>query len=520
MEQEGQRSTAGGRWVGSFIGLLSAVVAIAVGHLLAAFVEETASPVTAVGAAVIDLSPSAVKEFAISTFGEQDKVALIIGIFVLLAVFAAVIGVLAMRRPWVGYVALCGFGAVGVAAAMSRPGAGQLAALPSVAAVAGGLAALRALLAATAPRTAVVEADAPITPARFDRRRFLITSAAFGGAAAAAGAGTMFAGSAARRTRASRASLTIPKPSDRAPALPAGTDLRIEGLSEFHTPIETFYRVDTALIIPKIDARDWRLRIHGMVDREMELDIEELLARPLIERDITLACVSNEVGGEYIGNARWIGAPLKPLLEEVGVHADADQLVSRSEDGFTAGTPTKIVMDGRDAMLAVAMNGEPLPLRHGFPVRMIVPGLYGYVSATKWLVELELTTFDAFDAYWIPRGWARRAPIKTMSRIDTPGPEAQVAAGEVAIAGVAWAQHTGIERVEVRIDAKWHKAKLAAEDTIDTWRQWVYMWDATPGDHEIAVRATDKSGYTQTERKALPIPDGATGWHTIAVTVV
>jgi DMSO/TMAO reductase YedYZ molybdopterin-dependent catalytic subunit len=319
---------------------------------------------------------------------------------------------------------------------------------------------------------------------------------------------------------ASRAALRVPQPADAAAEAPDGTDLGISGLSSFRTPNETFYRVDTALIVPKIDARDWRLRIHGMVDREIELDMERLLARPLIERDITLACVSNEVGGHYIGNARWIGAPLKPILEEAGVHEGADQLMSRSADGFTAGTPTAVLMDGRDAMLAVAMNGEPLPLKHGFPVRMVVPGLYGYVSATKWIVDMELTTFDAFDAYWISRGWARRAPIKTMSRIDTPRTSQRVEAGDVAIAGIAWAQHKGIARVEVRIDdGPWRRAELAAEDTIDTWRQWLYRWHATPGSHTIAVRATDKTGYTQTAKKRPPIPDGSTGWHAIYVTV-
>jgi DMSO/TMAO reductase YedYZ molybdopterin-dependent catalytic subunit len=255
-----------------------------------------------------------------------------------------------------------------------------------------------------------------------------------------------------------------------------------------------------------------------MVDHPMEITIDQLLARPLIERDVTIACVSNEIGGPYVGNARWIGARLKPILEEAGVHPKADQLVSRSADGFTIGTPTAVVMDGRDAMLAVAMNGEPLPIKHGFPVRMIVPGLYGYVSATKWVVDMELTTFDAFDAYWIPRGWSKKAPIKTMSRIDTPS--SSVKAGKVPVAGVAWAQHKGIERVEVQVDdGAWQQARLSSLDTIDTWRQWVYQWDATPGSHVIRARATDKTGYTQTADEAPPAPNGATGWHTITVSV-
>jgi DMSO/TMAO reductase YedYZ molybdopterin-dependent catalytic subunit len=261
--------------------------------------------------------------------------------------------------------------------------------------------------------------------------------------------------------------------------------------------------------------------VHGMVERELTLDFEQLTARPLIERDVTLACVSNEIGGDLIGNARWIGAPLADLLAEAGVDPAATQLVSTSDDGFTAGTPVAAVTDGRDAMLAVAMNGEPLPIEHGFPVRMVVPGLYGYVSATKWVVDLELTTFEAFDPYWIRRGWAEQAPIKTQSRIDTPSHGADVPAGEVVIAGVAWAQNVGISRVEVRVDERpWAEAELAAEDTIDTWRQWKLVTDLQPGPRRLQVRATDAEGVAQPEARTEPFPDGATGWHTILVDVI
>ena len=257
-----------------------------------------------------------------------------------------------------------------------------------------------------------------------------------------------------------------------------------------------------------------------MVERPITLDYRRLLERPLIERDVTLTCVSNEVGGSYIGNARWIGAPLKALLDEAGVAPQATQIVSRSVDGFTVGTPTAIAMDGRDAMLAVAMNGRPLPIEHGFPVRMIVPGLYGYVSATKWVVDLELTTFEAYDAYWVERGWAQQAPIKTESRIDTPRSGASLTTGETVVAGVAWAQHRGIQRVEVQVDGgPWMPAELGAEDTIDTWRQWLCRWTATRGQHTISVRATDATGETQSSAYAPPIPDGATGYHTITVDV-
>ena len=279
-----------------------------------------------------------------------------------------------------------------------------------------------------------------------------------------------------------RSRVAVPTEVAAAPPVPSGADLGIDGLTTFITPNADFYRIDTALIVPTVTAEEWRLHVHGMVERELMLDFEQLNAQSLIERDVTLACVSNEIGGDLIGNARWIGAPLADLLAEAGVDPTADQLVSTSIDGFTCGTPVSVVTDGRDAMLAVAMNGEPLPIEHGFPVRMVVPGLYGYVSATKWVVDLELTTFDSFDPYWIRRGWAEQAPIKTQSRIDTPRHGSSVKAGEIVVAGVAWAQRVGISRVEVRIDdGPWADANLAAEDTIDTWRLWKVITRVEPG---------------------------------------
>jgi len=511
-------STARRRGVGVAVGLVTAAVALAVSALVAAFVGEVTSPIVAVGQAAIDAAPPWVKEFAIRTFGTRDKLALLVGIGVLLAVFAAVLGVLALRRRWVGQAGLLGFGVLGVAAAVSRPTADALSALPSILGIAAGWAALRILLREATERPPASRARGEM-PTDYDRRRFLLTGLALGGTAAVAGIGSWAVGETTSRAEASRASLRLPRPVDVAP-VPAGADLHVAGLSSFFTPNDSFYRVDTALIVPKVPAQDWSLRIHGMVDREIRMDLRQLLARPLVERDITLTCVSNEVGGPYIGNARWIGALLKPILEEAGVHPNATQLVSRSADGFTVGTPTAVVMDGRDAMLAVAMNGQPLPLAHGFPVRMVVPGLYGYVSATKWVVDMELTTFEAFDAYWVQRGWARQAPIKTMSRIDTPRPGQRVAAGRVAVAGVAWAQHRGIGGVEVRVDdGPWRPARLGEQDTLDTWQQWLSPWDATAGRHTLQVRATDRTGSTQTSRAVPPIPDGATGWHTIVVEV-
>ncbi|HUB23212.1 MAG TPA: molybdopterin-dependent oxidoreductase [Streptosporangiaceae bacterium] len=301
--------------------------------------------------------------------------------------------------------------------------------------------------------------------------------------------------------------------------LPADETLNIPGLSPFFTPNAQFYRVDTALTIPKVKAETWELRIHGMVDRPVVITYEQLAQMPMTEHDVTLTCVSEAVGGGYIGNAHWQGTLLAPLLRKAGIQSGAQQIVMRDVQGMTIGVATDPVMDGRESLLAVGMNGQPLPAAHGYPVRVVIPGLYGYVSATKWVVDMELTTFGAFDAYWVKMGWSQQAPIKTESRIDVPKTNASVAAGQVTIAGVAWAQHKGIEAVEVGIDGTFYTATIAAQDTIDTWRQWYYAWDATPGQHVIQVRATDQAGYTQTAVKHRTEPNGATGYHTINVNV-
>jgi DMSO/TMAO reductase YedYZ molybdopterin-dependent catalytic subunit len=503
--------------LGVLTGLVCAAVAIGIAQLVAGIVDPDASPIVAVGGAAIDASPEWLKSFAIRTFGSSDKTVLLTGIGVVLALVAALIGVAALRRPWIGYAGLAGFGALGVVAALTRPTARPIDALPSILGAIAGAATLAAFLRGREPQPETPAAG-PAAPSGIDRRRFFLIGAAGAVAAVAAGgAGRLFA----RRFEAdaSRAAVRLPAPVRAAGSSsgpPTGADLGIPGLSPFITPNDEFYRVDTALIVPAVKAEEWRLRVHGMVERELTLSFEQLMDRPLIERDVTLTCVSNEVGGEYIGNARWLGAPLADLLAEAGVDPAADQLVSRSVDGFTVGTPTAAVTDGRDAMLAIAMNGEPLPIDHGFPVRMVVPGLYGYVSATKWVVDLELTTFDAYDAYWIERGWAQQAPIKTQSRIDTPRSGARVRAGTVPVAGVAWAQHRGISAVELRVDeGPWTAAELSVEDTVDTWRQWVVRWEATPGEHRLQVRAADGTGETQPEEHAPPFPDGATGYHTV-----
>ena len=313
----------------------------------------------------------------------------------------------------------------------------------------------------------------------------------------------------------------LPRPASAAPAIPAGAQLPVPGITPFLTASPGFYREDTALALPQVPPEQWRLRVHGMVARELELSFSELLRRPLTEADITLACVSNEVGGQLAGNARWLGASLAALLREAGVRRGADQILSTSADGWTCGTPVATVLDGRNALLAVGMNGQPLPVAHGFPARMLVPGLYGYVSATKWVIDLELTTFASHRAYWARRGYAARAPIKTMSRIDVPRPLQHVRAGPVAVAGVAWAPHRGIDAVQVRVDGgTWQQARLAAvPGGTDTWRQWVWTWHAAPGLHRLQVRATDGTGARQPGRRVPPYPDGATGWDTVAVTV-
>jgi DMSO/TMAO reductase YedYZ molybdopterin-dependent catalytic subunit len=496
-----------GALAGSFAGVAAAAVALGVAEPVAVGTGARSSPLIAVDGVVVDQVPEPVKEFAISVFGTHDKLALLVGTGVLLAAFAAAVGLLAVRRLWYGLAGIAAFGAIGVAAALTRSGATWLYALPSLVGALAGAGVLALLVRNT---------DDP-DPAQ--RRRFLGLAAGALGVAALAGIGGRWL-STRQSVTAARAKVALPQPVSPAAALPAEADLRVPQLSAYVTPNDDFYRIDTAFVVPQVAPDGWTLRIHGRVRNPLTLTYEQLLARPMIERYVTLCCVSNEVGGGLVGNARWLGVPLKDLLDEVGPEDGADQVVSRSVDGFTAGTPTAVLRDGRDAMLAVGMNGAPLPIDHGFPVRIVVPGLYGYVSATKWLAELELSRFADFDAYWIKRGWAQQAPVKTQSRIDTPGAGAHPSAGRVVVAGVAWAQHRGISGVEVRVDdGPWQKAELAAVPSIDTWRQWRYLWNATPGRHRLQVRATDNGGRIQPEEQVPPFPDGATGWHTVEVTI-
>jgi DMSO/TMAO reductase YedYZ molybdopterin-dependent catalytic subunit len=464
------------------------------------------SPVVAVGDLVIDRVPPPVKDFAIRFFGTNDKIALLAGIVLVVLGYAAAAGIVAQRRGIsAGRIGIGLFGLIGAGAGL----VGQpdlIGVVPSLTGAGIGMLVLGWLIAPT------------LDPAKVDpgRRAFIFRA----GSATVVGLTGVAGG---RWLVGAGQSDPVGGPVDVAdrplPPLPAGTDLEIEGLTPFMTSNATFYRIDTALEIPRILIPDYSLRVIGMVERPLDLSFEQLTARPLVEADITLTCVSNEVGGKLAGNARWLGVRLDGLLAEAGVDPAADQIVGRSIDGYTCGFPVA-TLDGRDALVAIAMNGEPLPLEHGFPARLIVPGLYGYVSATKWLTEIELTTFDAFDHYWVPRGYSAEAPIKTQSRIDTPGPLARIPAGPTPIAGVAWAQTRGIEAVEVRIDdGPWEVARLGVEVNDTTWRQWAITWDASPGQHSVTCRATDSTGATQTEDRARPAPNGATGWHSLVVFV-
>jgi DMSO/TMAO reductase YedYZ molybdopterin-dependent catalytic subunit len=527
---------------GMIAGLLAAAVAAAVGYLVAGIVAPASGPVAAVGEAAIGLTPPPVKNFAISAFGTHDKLVLLAGIGAVLAIYAAIVGALALRRLWFGMAGLAAFTAIGLTAAVTRPTATPVYLLPTLAGAVAGAFVLAVLIRAARravepprpagrviPRSPSRDAltpgsgpPAPYRPATAaspERRTFLVAGGVAAGAAAVAYLGGRVLTESTSVTQA-QASLRIPKATHPAPALPAGSNLRIPGLSSFITPNSSFYRVDTAIVLPEIPPASWQLRIHGMVAREITLTFDELIRRPLTADYITLTCVSNPVAGPYVGNALWLGASLASLLRQAGVRSGADQLLCTSSDGFTSGTPLQTVMDGRDAMLAVAMNGTALPVEHGFPVRMVVPGLYGYVSACKWITDIEVTTFSANVAYWAQRGWSQQAPIKTESRIDVPSGNGPVKPGTTPVAGVAWAQHKGIAAVEVRVDnGTWNEARLAAVPDIDCWRQWVWDWDATPGNHVIEARATDATGYTQTSLQEPPEPNGASGYPSVSVTV-
>ena len=522
MKKFAQRSRAAlsATTVGGLTGLLAAAAALGVAELIAGFTGIAGAPVIAVGGVAIDLTPIPVKDFAIQHFGSHDKLVLLTGIYVVLALFAMVTGIAARRRIGYGLAGLGAFAALGVAAVLSRPVSSPLDALPTIVGVAVGALVMVLLVRAAPARASRRENVIPATePGRAPGRRKFLLTAAGAAALAVSGAGAGQALLSRFSVSAARSGVTLPGPAVTGPRPPGGAQFGIRGISPFTTPNGSFYRVDTSLSLPQVPPDTWHLRVHGLVERELDITFDQLLKRPLTEADITLACVSNQVGGPYVGNARWLGASLAALLREAGIKRGADQILSTSADGWTCGTPIETVMDGRNALLAVAMNGEPLPVAHGFPARMMIPGLYGYVSATKWVVDLEITTF-AQKSYWVQRGYSTRAPIKTESRIDVPRPLAQVKAGRTAVAGVAWAPHRGIDAVQVRAgNGPWNQARLAPVPGIDTWRQWVWEWDAPRGLHTLQVRATDGTHATQPSRRVPIFPNGATGWDTVTVTV-
>ncbi|MDV7173170.1 molybdopterin-dependent oxidoreductase [Gordonia amicalis] len=498
-------------------GVVAVAGGLAVGELVAVSVSQFASPYRAVAAFLVDHAPAFAREFAIDRFGTADKPVLLAGMALVILLIAVTAGVLQVKRPPVGVLIVVAFAAVGVAAALTRPTVEVSYVVPPVAA---GLVAVGVLVVLGRGSAVgnVSEEDASRSGG-WSRRQFV------GAVGIVVVTGAVCAGLARRAADtggalAERVRLRLPRTTSASRPVPPGTELRIDGATPFMTGNREFYRIDTALQVPQLTTTDWRLRIHGMVDREMTLRWDDLQSMPAIERIITLTCVSNEVGGDLAGNARWLGYSMRDILAEVGVHADADMLLATSVDGWTSGSPLEAIRDGRDALLAVGMNGEPLPLEHGYPVRQLIPGLYGYVSACKWVVDWEITRFDRAEAYWTQRGWGERGPIKTASRIDRPAPLSTTPAGPVVVAGTVWAQHRGIRSVEVRVDdGPWNPAELATEYSTDTWRQWTWIWDATPGRHTLYCRATDATGATQPEERVPPIPEGATGWHSRAVTI-
>jgi DMSO/TMAO reductase YedYZ molybdopterin-dependent catalytic subunit len=522
-------------------GLVATLAGLATGELVAGLFREAASPVVPVGQEVIDRVPAGLRDWAIDTFGTADKAVLIVGTIFALSVIGSLVGLLAEEGWWsrrpeftaAAYGVTGAVGLVGVLAVLERPDPTLAKMLPARVGTAVSGAALWWLGRATTPA-------AP----HADRREFVLQASSLGLVALMIGGlGRVLRGR--FDVDGERASFELPPVGPNAAAgepladaVPASSppttvaeatdtsefEFGLDGVTSFVVPNRDFYRIDTAIVVPQVRRADWTLRIHGMVDRELELTFAELVERPTVERMVTLSCVSNEVGGDLVGNALWQGVLLAPLLEECGVHPEATQVVSRSVDGWDCGSPTSVIMDGRDAMVAYGMNREPLPAEHGYPVRLVVPGLYGYVSATKWVTEIELTRWEDYDAYWVPRGWSKEGPVKTMARIDRPRSGRELATdpdGSVTFGGVAWAVHRGVGRVEVKIDdGEWVECELAGVPSDDTWRQWRYVWpEPTDGEHRVVARAYDADGQPQPVGPAAPAPDGAEGYHAVRFDV-
>lgn len=504
-------------------GLAATAAGIGLAELLAALgsllgltsTSTSASPLNALGSTFIQFTPEWLKQIAIAQFGTNDKVALRVGMGITLVILALLLGVVARRKLLVAQIVFAALAVVTSVAVVTRAGASAVDILPTILGVAAGIYLLTRLFTPFSDQGTAPDAGP-------NRRRFVQLATAGAGLAVVGGGLSRIipTSASAEASRVAAAAADTAATIDKMKALPAGYQLDTPGIVSYVTPNADFYRIDTALTVPRLDATTWELRIFGMVEKEIVINYQELLERPLVERMVTLTCVSNEIGGSLVGNAKWQGALLADLLKEAAPSADADMVLSRSSDGMEIGSPLDVLMDGRDAMLAFKMNDEVLPFEHGFPVRMVVPGLYGYVSATKWVVELEITRFDQQNAYWTDRGWGERGPIKTANRIDTPKSFQQIPAGKFAIGGVAWHQHTGISKVEVQIDdGEWQEAKISTEVSIDTWRQWSYVWDATAGQHTIRSRATDANGEVQTDAVQGVLPDGATGYDSRVVTV-
>ena len=489
-------------------GVAAASAALGAGEIVAAVLSATASPLLSVGALVIDLAPPFAKTAVVALFGTGDKPFLVVLLLVVVLGLGALAGIAESRRRWTGVALVAFAGVVAVVAAVSRSGASPLDSAPSIAAAAVGAAVLRRLLITSAG------------PDPAARRRLLVGAGIWTALGVAGGAGARLLTSGSRSTASAIRSVVLPRPASTAAPVPAAASLDVPGLTPLVTANADFYRIDIALVPPALDPSDWALEITGEVERPYRLTWAELTAMPTSESRTTLMCVSNEVGGTLNGTAVWQGVPLREVLARAVPRAGADMVLSSGADGFSASTPLSVLQEAdRDAVLAIGMNGRPLPQLHGFPVRMVVPGLYGYVSATKWLTRLEVTRFDRANAYWTTRGYSARGPVKVSSRIDVPG--AGTRPGSVTVAGVAWAQHTGIARVQLQIDdGPWRDCVLAEELSIDVWRQWRYRWTATAGTHVLRVRATDRDGLVQTAKVQGEAPDGATGLHTVQLQVM
>lgn len=496
-------------------GAVAAAVALGAGELVSGFTRRGPSLLLSVGQLVVERAPPVAEDLAIGVLGTSDKLGLVIAMAAVAVALGALVGRAAHRRFWPAALVYPLAGAAGTAAALSRSAAAP--ALTLLAGLSASTAGVIALHLLSRPGRGP---DAVPPQAEVSRRRALgLLAQAAGAGLAASGAGRLLARLATEPSLPP--DVVLARPARRlADASAAASFPAPPGLTPLFTPNRDFFRIDTALVVPRVELDGWRLKVTGMVDRPFEVSYEELAAMPQVEADVTLSCVSNEVGGRLVGTARWQGVGLSEVLARAGARPGATQVVGRSVDGWTAGFPTEAVSDGRPALIALGMNGEPLPLAHGFPARLVVAGIYGYVSATKWLKEIELTTLDAFDAYWVPRGWSKLGPVEAQSRIDVPRDGRSVPAGRQAIAGVAWAPTHGVKAVEVSVDdGPWEPAALAEALSSSTWRQWRHDWDAPPGRHRIAVRAIDGRGQAQGSRRRQPRPAGATGHHSVDVTV-